>query len=68
MKSEKYTSFDTLKGFCAFWFTKCQNEKCHRKTQNRGSDGTFLATFRDKNRVQNVIKPKLHRNQVAFTV
>ena len=49
MKSEKYTSFDTLKGFCAFWFTKCQNEKCRRKTRNRVSDGTFSCMFWDLN-------------------
>jgi len=37
-----------------FWFTKCQNEKCRQKTQNRASDGTFFGMFRDENSIYDV--------------
>jgi len=37
--------FYTLISFGLFEFTKCQNEKCRQKTQNRVSDDTFHFSY-----------------------
>ena len=40
---------DILIVFVRFLLTKCQNEKCRQKTQNRVSDGISICAFRGKN-------------------